>query len=88
MKTISFYIVPFILHAEILFVLQIINCKCKCPCKGSMMARKVMITCLEASQGLIWVGTNTGHILTIPVPVRINRNSLSTSCVYLSDDLC
>lgn len=32
---------------------------------------QVLVTCLQASQGLIWVGTNTGHILALPVPVSI-----------------
>ena len=38
---------------------------------GTVNSSKVFITTLCTSQGLIWVGTNTGHILTIPVPVSI-----------------
>ena len=33
--------------------------------------KQVSITALTSSQGLIWVGSSTGHILTIPVPVNL-----------------
>jgi len=36
---------------------------------GEIEGTDVSITALTTSQGLVWVGTNTGHILTIPVPV-------------------
>ncbi|XP_067946272.1 rho guanine nucleotide exchange factor 10-like isoform X2 [Watersipora subatra] len=35
----------------------------------SISSSHVGITALSSSQGLIWVGCSTGHILTIPVPV-------------------
>lgn len=35
---------------------------------GVPKPEKVSVTCLEVSQGLVWVGTNSGHILTLPIP--------------------
>ena len=41
--------------------------------------KKVSITALALSQGLIWIGSSTGHILTIPVAVSNLLHELSSA---------